>query len=43
MYSSYVKHVIVFMSGSITSLDCGKIANGVNGIVRHNAIADNFR
>ena len=29
MYFLHVKHVIVFMSGSITSLDCWQIANGI--------------
>ena len=31
MYSSHVKHVIMFMSGSIRSFDCWKIANGTTG------------
>ena len=36
MYSSHVKHVIMFMSGSIRSFDCWKIANGTTGNKRLN-------
>ena len=43
MYSSHIKHVIMYMSGTITSLECWQIANGVTGIVHHIAIVDNFR
>ena len=43
MYSSHVKHVIMYVSGAITSLVCWQIANGVTGIVHHIAIVDSFR
>ena len=42
MYYSHLKHEIMFMSGSIRSLDCWSITNDVTGIVRHIGIADNF-
>ena len=33
----------MYMSGAITLLECGQIANGVIGIVHHTAIVDSFR